>query len=274
MLPNIHDFLDYRAYLKAWFDAKKVENPRYSHRAFVRRTGQKSPSLLSDMIAGRRNLTDELIPAFAKALGLHAAERRFLQLLVQLDRADTADERNEVFQQIAATRRWRDARELEGEAFRYASTWYFPAVRELARRPDFRADPTWIAGTLVPSITVAQARDALGTLLELGLLVQDELGTRQADSSVVSPREVAGLAVHNYHRGMLELAGEGIGRFKARERHFIGVTVCVPEALVPELKERLGEVAADLLERCDGADGDPERVYQLGLHLFPLSESP
>ncbi|MCP4807372.1 MAG: DUF4423 domain-containing protein, partial [Proteobacteria bacterium] len=183
-------------------------------------------------------------------------------------------ERNAVFQQISATRRWRDARELEGEAFRYASTWYFPAVRELARRPDFRPDATWIASTLVPAITVAQAKDALTTLLELGLLVQDEQGTRQADSSVVSPREVAGLAVHNYHRGMLELAAEGIGRFKAKERHFVGVTVCVPEALVPELKERLGEVAADLLERCDGAEGDPERVYQLGLHLFPLSESP
>ncbi len=274
MIPDIHGFLDYRTFLKAWFDAKKAENPRYSHRAFVRRTGQKSPSLLSDMIAGRRNLTDELIGPFAKALGLDAAARRFLVLLVQLDRADTSEERNTVFRQIAATRRWRDARELEGEAFRYASTWYFPAVRELARRPDFRPDPAWIAGTLMPPITEAQARDAIDTLLELGLLIEDGGSVRQSDSSVVSPREVAGLAVHNYHRGMLALAAQGVERFKAGERHFVGVTVCVPSALIGELKVRLGEVAAELLERCDGAEGDPERVYQIGLHLFPLSESP
>lgn len=32
--PVVFGYLDYRKYLRDWFDAKKLRNPRYSHRAF------------------------------------------------------------------------------------------------------------------------------------------------------------------------------------------------------------------------------------------------
>ena len=50
--PVVFGYLDYRKYLRDWFDAKKLRNPRYSHRAFSRRTGQRSPSFLADVIKG------------------------------------------------------------------------------------------------------------------------------------------------------------------------------------------------------------------------------
>lgn len=52
----------------------------------------------------------------------------------------------------------------------YHSTGYLPAIRELVLSPSFREDPEWIASTLRPPIKPIEARQALDTLLELGLL--------------------------------------------------------------------------------------------------------
>ena len=48
--PSPYDYLDYRAFLGAWFEHKKQANPRFSHRMFARMAGQKSPSLLHHVL--------------------------------------------------------------------------------------------------------------------------------------------------------------------------------------------------------------------------------
>ena len=140
-VPDIFRYLDYRSFLRDWFDARKAANPRFSHRVFARRIGQKSPSLLADVIARRRNLTPEYVSLFSKAVGLSAEEARFFTCLVELDQASTTDDRNAAFETIAAARRFRAARAIEGDSYRYLSNWYIAAVRALVRRPRSRASP-------------------------------------------------------------------------------------------------------------------------------------
>jgi len=271
--PAIYEYLDYRAYLTDWFQWKKEDSPRFSHRGFVRRVGQKSPSLVVDLISGRRGLTSEMLTPFAKAMGLGAEERRYMGLLVDLQRAKSPEKRNVIWEKISARRRFQRAHCIEGDSFQYLSDWCYPAIRELALREDFRADPHWIAATLRPQISVTRAKKALTALFELGMLVTGDNGkVTQADGAVVTPREVQGLAVHNYHQGMIDRARDGIVDFKAAERHYTGVTVCIPEALIPSVKEELNAFAERLLELCDGAESPAERVYQFHLMAFPLSQ--
>jgi len=270
--PEIHKFLDYRAYLQAWFQWKKQVSPRFSHRGFIRRVGQKSPSLVVDLIAGRRALTPAMVETFSVAMGLGAGARDYLELLVELERAKTPEKRNAVWERISAKRRFQSAHSIAGDSFRYLSEWTYPAIREMAARPDFRADPAWVAQMLRPKISVKQAKKALDALFELGMLVFNDDGeVEQADGAVVTPREVLGLAVHNYHQGMIDRAKDGIVDFKAVERHYTGVTVCIPEALVPRIKDEINEFAERLLEICDGAEDTAERVYQFHMMAFPLS---
>ena len=271
-LPSVFAYLDYRRFLSDWYDAKKKVNPRFSHRAFVRRTGQRSPSLLADVIAGRRNLTAAGLEGFQRALGLDRTAARFFRLLVQLDQAETPAEKNAVWTDITASKRFRESRRLEGDSFRYLSTWYLPAIRELANRADFRDDPAWIARQLRPPIRTKEAADALATLFDLELLVRDEQGQiTHGGGSVVTPSEVTGLAVHNYHDGMLVRAREAVVRVPPAERHFVAVTVTVPPSLVPALKEELNAMQARILELCSGTELPADQVMQFNLHFFPLS---
>lgn len=270
--PDVFDYLDHRAFLRAWFEARKAVNPRFSHRAFLRRAGQKSPSLLLHVMRGDRNLTEATTEGFLVALGLDPQRAAYFRALVALDAAKTDEARNQAFERISAARRVRDARRIEDASFRYLSTWYFPAIRELAACEGFRADPAWIARQLRPPISTAAAREALAMLRETGLLRDDADGLpRPSEASIVTPTEVAGLAVHNYHREMSERAREAIDGVPAGERHLLGVTVAIPAALVPRLKDELNALQARLLDLCDGSPGPRDRVYQLNLQLVPLS---
>jgi hypothetical protein len=51
----------------------------------------------------------------------------------------------------------------------------------------------------------------------------------------------------------------------------VGVTVCIPESLVPRLKQELDTAASWVLDLCEQAEDPAERVYQLNFNLVPLS---
>jgi uncharacterized protein (TIGR02147 family) len=271
LTPSAFDYLDYRRFLDDWFSARKAANPRFSHRLFARLAGHSSPSLLLQVIQGKRNLSEETLDGFLAALKLDPEEGLFFRLLVRLDQAANSDDKNAAWQEVSASRRFREARSLEGEAFEYISHWYCVAVRELAQRADFVPDPVWIAEQLRPSIAPGEAERALGMLRRLGLLREVEGRLGPADASVVTPHEVAGLAARNYHAGMLRLAAESIERFGPRERHLSAVTVCIPASLVPRLKAEIDAFQERVLDLCDSAEGPRDQVHQVQMALFPLS---
>jgi uncharacterized protein (TIGR02147 family) len=270
--PDIFAYLDYRAFLEAWFAWRKEENPRVSHRAIARRVGERSPSFLADLIKGRRNLTAVRRDALSKVVGLDEDEDAFFALLVAFEQAADVDEKQRVWERVAGTKRFRAARRIEGDSYAYLAHWYYPAVRELVRRPDFQLDPAWVAAELRPPISAEEAQQALAALWNLGMLTRDDAGdVSQAEGAIATPRQVQGMAVHAYHRGMLERARDGVAQFEWFERHYVGVTVCIPESLVPRLKQELDTAASWVLDLCEQAEDPAERVYQLNFNLVPLS---
>ncbi|MEL6348669.1 MAG: TIGR02147 family protein [Myxococcota bacterium] len=271
--PDLFGYLNFREYLRSWFAWKKKKNPRYSYRLFARLTGQRSPSLLLHIMEGKRNLTAAMLEGYQNALQLNDEERAFFEALVTLDQGGTPQARNQAWEQIAATQRFRRARRLDAASFRRVSRWHYTAILELARSPQFQPDPIWMAAALEPPIAVEDAEQALQELLELGLLEAGPDGIHPAEISVTTPHEVAGLAGFNYHEGMLSLAREAIIRVPPSQRHLVGLTVGIPAALVPRLKRELTAFAERLLDLCDSNDDAVEIVYQIGMQAFPLSRA-
>lgn len=270
-LPQPYDYLDYRLFLREWFHAKCTANPRYSHRLFAKRAGVKSPSLLHLVMKGERNLTENTLPGFCKALGLSGEAKLFFINLVRLQRSKNAKERNAIYQQLRASQHFRTAFALEDAGFEYLSTWYLPAIREMARSNSFRHDPEWVARHLKPRITLPQAAEALATLTRMGLLVPDANGSaKQADGTVVTPHEVTSLAVHNYHQNLIKLGAESLERFSGSERQVGAITVCITPERIESLREEIQQFQERILSMCD-QDLEGDQVIQLNIQLFPLS---
>ncbi|MFT7518855.1 MAG: hypothetical protein ACI9MC_000989 [Kiritimatiellia bacterium] len=269
--PNVFDYLDHRAFLSDWFGWKKFKNPRFSHRMFARMSGQSNPSLLLQVVQGKRNLTTKSTAGYVKALQLFGRRGDYFRLLVRFDLARTPSERTECYQRLCAMRNFEGAHRIEGDTFRYLSRWHFVAVRELAMCEGFRADPAWIADTLRPKITATQAQEALTLLTDLGLLSIDGKGVVAVhDSDVTTDHEVSGLAAYNYHQAMLGLAHGCLDRVEARNRHVGAVTIAVPQSALSELKAELAALQERLLHLA-AQHASADCVYQVTLQLFPLS---
>jgi uncharacterized protein (TIGR02147 family) len=273
-VPSVYEYVDYRRYLKDHYDARKRQDRKYSFRFFARRAGLSSSNFLKLVMDGKRNLGPTTIGNFVKALKLGDDEAKFFTDLVAFDQAQTVAERNRAFERVAANRRFRRARRLEGPLFRYLTRWYYPAVRELAGRDDFKEEPAWIAKQLTPKITVSQARSALRTLQELGLLVSDESGRLvRGETSLTTGHEVRSVVIPAYHRQMIERAGDAIDKVPPEERDVSALTVCIQASSLADLKHRIHRFREEMLDRCD-REQSPEQVYQLCIQLFPLSKPP
>jgi uncharacterized protein (TIGR02147 family) len=272
-VPDIFEFTNFRQWLAAYYEAAKVHQPSFSYRWFARRAGFTSPNFLKLVIDGQRNIGADSVEKFVEALRLSEAEGLFFADLVFFAQAETADEKNAAWERIAASRRFRKARRIDSAYFEYLSHWYYPAIREMAARPDFVEDPVWIATELLPAIRPAEAKRALALLLELGFLVRDANGRLQrGDPSVTTGHEVRSLAIGNFHRQMLVRAADSIERVDRSERDISALTVCVARGRVAELKARIHAFRESLLHLCD-EDTAPDVVYQINFQLFPLTRT-
>ena len=268
---DVFAYLDYRAFLRDYCNARKTAGRGFSYRSFSRRAGLKSPNYLKLVVDGERNLSAEMAERFALACGLKDDEIRYFVDLVAFGQAASLAERNQHYARLTGFQRYRNAHKLDLAHAAYYSAWYMPAIRELAARADFRGDPHWIAEQLVPPITSSDAARALDTLFELGLLVKDERGAiSQADALLSTGPETRGLHIASYHRAMMQRAMESIDLVPAHQRDISSLTLCLGEAGLRAFKERVQRFRKELLE-LSALEQKPAQVVQINFQLFPLS---
>ena len=270
---DVFEYLDYRAFLRDYYNARKAKARGFSYRSFARRAGLKSPNYLKLVIDGERNLSGTMAERFGATCGLSDDELRYFSDLVAFNQAEAVSERNKYYARLTGFQRYRQAHRLDVTHAAYYSTWYMPAIRELVLREDFREDPEWLAQELVPAITRAEATQALETLFDLGLLVRGADGKiTQADPLLSTGPETRGLHIANYHRGMMQRAVESIDLVPAAERDISSLTLCVGKNGLRAFKERIQRFRKELLE-LSALEDDPEQVVQLNFQLFPLSKA-
>ncbi len=269
--PDIFEYLDYRRYLEDFYTAGKENVAAFSHRYFARRAGFSSSNYIQLVWKGKRNLTADSTRSLCDAMELTRRESAFFAALVRLDQSDDPDEKNQAFEEVAASRAFHRARTIDDSMWEYLSHWYYPAIREMAGQSDFVLDARVIAQRLCPSVPVDKVRRALDLILELGLIVVDEDGSiSRGEPTLTTGHIVRKLAAANYHRQMIARGAEAIELHPAKMREIAGTTVCIEAATVPELKQRIRSFREALIQRCD-SDETPEIVYQFNVQLFPLS---
>lgn len=272
-LADVFAYLDYRAFLRDVYAEKKALGRGFSFRAFSRLAGLRSPNYLKLVIDGERNLSDQMAPRFATALGLRDDAARYFVDLVAFNQAKDAAARNAAYTRLTGFRRYRSAHRLELAHAAYHSTWYLPAIRELAARCDFEAEPEWIAPRLRPPISKDEAKSALATLFELGLLVTGEDGrVSQGEALVSTGPETRGHHIGNYHRMMMSRAAASIDDVPAAERDVSSLTLCVGGKGLAEIKDRIQKFRRELLE-LSTRESDPREVVQINFQLFPLTKA-
>jgi uncharacterized protein (TIGR02147 family) len=268
---DVFKYLDYRAFLADFYEAKKRRG--FSYRAFSRASGLGAPNYLKVVIAGKRNLTPMMAERFAETCGLAGDAAAYFQHLVEFNQAKTAAERNRSYERLTGFRRYRQVQKLELAHAAYHSTWYLPAIRELCASPAFREDYDWLAAVLRPAIKPNEAKHAIDLLLDLGLIERDANGRLRQSTPVVSTGpQTRHMNIRNYHVEMLRCAARAIETVPAKERDISSLTLCLSPDGLERFKTRIAEFQRELL---DLADQETERsqAVQVNFQLFPLSDA-
>ena len=268
----IFNYMDYREYLRDFFDEKKQELRCYSYRLFSQKAGLKSPNFLKLVIKGERNLSKVSVLKFAKALALSKKEADYFENLIFFNQTKTLEEKNFFLAKIMRYRASCDPKKIEEAEYLYYSHWCNPVVRELVGAIDFKGDYRKLGAAVVPSISAAEAEKSVALLQKLNFIERSDDGSfRKTSPSLTTGPQVRSVAIANYHRAMLQLAADSIERFPAHERDITSLTLGISQETYTTIMERLQQFRRELLELAE-EDDSPQRVVQLNLQLFPLSQ--
>lgn len=269
---KVFEYLDSQAFLRDYYAHHKEHEYGFSYRVFARRAGCRSSNFPHLVMQGKRNLSGESAVRFAEACGLKGVEVEYFSDLVAFNQARSQREKERWYERLAKYAQFRRVHKLTEAQAAYFSSWYIPAIRELAARSDFQADPAWLSQVLIPNISEAQAKKALKTLTTLGFLAVSDAGKVQQVQPLISSNGPLGHHLVTFHRAMLKRASDAIELVEREEREIASLTLCVSEKRMLELKEEIRAFRKHLLQTAETED-EPERVVQIGFQLFPLSKS-
>lgn len=270
--PTVFKYMDYRAFLKDYYDFHKKARPHFSYRYLASKAGINAPAFFKYLIEGKRGLTKSSLVKVVKALNLSQAEADYFEQLVFFNQAQTIEEKDHFFKGLMGKQKDPAIYRLSSGEYEFFSKWYHSAVREVAYMGDHKGDPAAIARLIEPAIKPSEAGESLDLLLQLGLLKKRADGSfEQANPILSAAGEVRHYALGYFQRAMARLAVEAFSRFSPEERLMSGITVSISERTAERFKARVREFRRELLEMAR-QDASPERVYTLHFNLFPLSK--
>jgi uncharacterized protein (TIGR02147 family) len=160
-------------------------------------------------------------------------------------------------------------RNLGLEEFRIISEWYHAAILELTFSKDFKSEPRWIANAL--QISEMEAKLAIERLIKLELLEDDNGKLKKSDFNLdTKDKNKTSTFLKRRQKQILEKSKHSLENDPIDQRNHSALTVCIDPAMIPEAKERIQKFMWELGQLL--VTGQPKRVYELSVNLFPLQK--
>jgi uncharacterized protein (TIGR02147 family) len=272
-MDRIETYTDYRKFLQDFYEEKKKQLPCFSYRYFCNKAGISSPALYREVVEGKRNLTDKTIPLFIKGMNLTENDGRFFSSLVHFNQSENSIDKKYYLDQMNVLSRKISQQVIPMDQYEYYSKWYYPVLRELACLIDWKEDYRILAQSVVPSIKKSDAKEGIEFLLEKGFLKKMTKGKYiQTEPAITSGSEVASLGVRTFNETMARRGLSAINEFSKDIRDIRTVTIGVSDDSYNMIKDEIKEFISRVIRIVDN-DKKSDKVYNLGVQLFPLSRA-
>ncbi len=270
-MVRVYEYVNYREYLKAYFQDRKARDPKFSHRFLARKLDLVSPTFMMLVMQGKRNITEELAARIATALKLSDKEGEYFACMIGFDQAKTPSEKDHYFTRMIELRKYSNVKKIEESQYEFYSNWYNIPIRELVTHPEFRGNYRWLAKKLIPSITGPQARRAVQLLLGLGLIRKKGKRFERTSRLMSTGDVVNSVAVVNFHRKMAEIAGASLDTVPKQERDITACTLNLDEQGFQVIRKIVAESRKKALSVAE-AEVPAGRVYQINFQIYPVTK--
>ena len=271
---KIFEYLDYREFLRDYYQSKKVANPAFSLRAFSDKIGFKGKDFISRVMQGDKNRSTQSIQKIVTGLKFGKREASFFEDLVWFNQAETMDEKNSWFQkmqnELKIVRFTEGQHQLAFYQYQVYSHWRHLVVRSLIGMYGFHGDFTSLAKSVHPTITIEEAKESVELLEKCNLVKKNEDGSYElVNKDITTGDRTSKIALRGFHQHCLALGAESIDRDPPTMRNISGLTLGISQAGYEKIVERMSAFRKEIAQIAN-EDKDADKVYQMQLLLFPI----
>jgi uncharacterized protein (TIGR02147 family) len=280
--PELSEYMDYRLFLADFYHYKKAQTKSsirpYSYAIFSAAADIKSPNYLKMIIEGKRNLSNDMILKFARACSLNKAQTDEFKLLILFNQAEDPADRNYALKKLSEFRVEQKLKlgEFDRKVFEKVPNWIGWIIFAMVDQIGVQFQTSELRDLLRGKASETEISHALEALIKSGELVRDEVtGKIWKGQSNEAPDEIPSALVRKLQMQLMYLGLESLYQDSAAEREFGSLTLAMTEKEFEELKFKLRQFRKTLNKDNSIArmTSKGERVYQLNLQLFPVSNA-
>lgn len=268
---NIKEFIDYRTFLKSFFELKKSQTPSFSYGMWANRLGLKATSSLTKIINGEREPGAEITSKMIRFFHFDSVEVQYFNDLIRLSKIKD-DPRLKMMLMERMGREHPDARlfVMDDRSVEIISNWFGLTIREMVKLNDFVEDYEWIKKRLMFDVSVDEIAKAMSDLLHQGLIKRNKQDKLVVSEGLLhTTNDAASEGIKRYHEQMLDNAKKALREVSLNKREFNAETFVINEANIPEAKEFIRDFKAKFVRNFEEREGN--QTYQLQIQFFPLT---
>jgi len=271
MMDTLFNYLDYRAFLRDYYDSRKKSESFFSYRYMANKL-KMDHSLLVKILSGKRHIADNAVDKFFSFCKFTKRESQYFETLVHFEKARSKEQSRIYFEQLLALKGYRST-VITKEHYEYFQKWYYVAMRSLLDIYRFTGDYKELASKLNPPLTVPQAKQAIELLTKLNFIKKETDGSYiVTDTHVTTGEKWQDFAIAAYQKETIQMSASSIDRDPKETRDISSITMSLDLESFDDIKEILRECRASIIKRVDSIpEKQTDRVYQLNMQLIPLS---
>lgn len=268
--PQVTSFIDYRLFLRQWYEFNKEQSPAFSFGTWTRQCGFKSRSALSNILHGTRNLGNDSIPLILNSLRLTPLEAEYFEHLVLYANASNFRTKEYHFQQIISLYKQQDGDDVK-DIVKFLANPKTPRVHLLLTLQPLKCTVAFIAQTF--GISRSETIEILENIQACGLATYNEKTERwsSTNNNLRIPSTMSSTAIQSFHHNALTEAQNAI-MLPSTERHFESLAMTLTEAEYEELKKDVDQFLNFLSKKYASQALDGSRICQMNLNIIPTSQ--
>lgn len=262
---------NYRVYLKSVLAGRQRSNPAYSMRAFAQQMGL-GQSAVSQVLAGKKNISLETANRIAAKLGLNESEAEYLRILIQIETTKDLDLKKSLLARAQALNPQREARELSVDLFCTIADWYHLVIKNMTGLKNFTFTAESIAKRL--NISKLEAETAIERLLRLEMIEAHPTRAgkyQKVKNYTVTRSAVPNEALRRFHKQMMQKAMESLETQTPKEKFVGSETFAISNEQLPKAFAYADEFLKKMASLADESSS-PTNVYHVGTQFFNLTK--
>jgi uncharacterized protein (TIGR02147 family) len=281
LAPNLNEYLDFRLYLADFYKYKQWKTRKglrpYHYGIFAAAANIRSPQYLKMIIEGKRNLSEDMILKFAKALQLNKVNTEEFRLMVLWTQETDPSIRNQHLRNLNEYRviQCVEQGEIDWQTVRKVPNWVGWIIYAMLDQEGVEFEVTELKVLLRQKASESEIADAIERLLEIGQIIKDPATglIKKGRVLVENPEDIPVPLIKRLQSQLMYLGLESLYQDPPVEREFGTVTLCLTahefEELRFQLRKLRKQIHKDTSIKRMAKKG--ERIYQLNLQLFPIT---